>query len=393
MTHEDKDRTRRRYARGMKKEVGRDEQRRRKEASRSRRAQESGRGGSDAFDPEDEDAPQMEKLRRHRGPVGAPTPASVDPFLGAPFTREPDASDLAATVVRVHRTAIDVLTSDGPRRLERRQVGERIVVGDEVAWREGASPAEARLLGVHARRSILGRPDPANPRRLKPMAANVDLAIVVLAAPSSGKPRTGLIDRVWLALEAGGVTPLVVINKIDRIQDGAEAALAEVLQPYQDAGITCLCVSARDARGVSDLRERIRGQTVVLIGPSGVGKSTLANTLDEALQRTTGPVRSADDKGRHTTSSSHLSVLADGTRLIDTPGVRTFGALEVPQGLIEASFPDVAEAALSCRYRDCRHTCEPDCAVRDAVESGALAAARVTRFQRIVEEIERPDLH
>ncbi|MCZ6597639.1 MAG: ribosome small subunit-dependent GTPase A, partial [Planctomycetota bacterium] len=155
------------------------------------------------------------------------------------------------------------------------------------------------------------------------------------------------------------------------------------LEPLVAAGVQVVACSAESGEGVADLEERLAGRTCVFVGHSGVGKSSLLNALDPELGIKVSAVRESDGKGRHTTSASTLHRLPCGARVIDTPGVREFGLWNLSAEELAGYFPELAKHAAGCRFRDCSHDHEPDCAVRAAVASGGIPAARWRSYLRI----------
>jgi len=151
-------------------------------------------------------------------------------------------------------------------------------------------------------------------------------------------------------------------------------------------GFPVICVSNKTGEGLDQLRELLHpNETIVMIGSSGVGKSTLINTISRQDLRQTGEIRESDGKGRHTTTSSALLCLPDGTELIDTPGIRELRVWDLGEG-IEQTFPEIEELVKQCRFRDCRHESEPGCAVLTAVESGGLDPERLASYRKLLAE-------
>jgi len=263
--------------------------------------------------------------------------------------------------------------------------GTALAVGDEleVEPRVGGPPL---LRALRARRTLLTRPDPGNRHRRLLVAANVDLGVVVCAAKAPPF-RPGLIDRYLLALEHGGVEALLCVNKVDLPAAQERNALAGALEPYRELGLRILLVSAARGDGVDDLRAALADRTAVLVGHSGVGKSSLLNALAGAELADEGDVRAFDGKGRHTTTSSTLVELEGGGRLIDTPGIRAFGVAGVGLEELRTGFPGFAPFLGGCRFGDCAHAEEPDCGVRGAVEAGRLSEARYRVYLRLREDL------
>lgn len=230
-----------------------------------------------------------------------------------------------------------------------------VVVGDRVRV------DEHRVLAIFPRRTQLARSDPRNPNNQRALAANVDV-VVIVASVQSPPLRTGLIDRYLIAVQNGGMQPVIVVNKIDLLQDEREL---DELDAYQKIDAALVLCSVKGGRGIEALRHLLHGKTCVFTGHSGVGKSSLANALLPGLKLRTGDV-DIENKGRHTTSSASLHELADNTFIIDTPGIREFGLFGVRPEELRHFFPEFEEYAIHCNFSDCTHTHEPSCSVRDA---------------------------
>ena len=258
-----------------------------------------------------------------------------------------------------------------------------VVVGDVVRVEPGPS-GKVRVRERLLRRTTLSRPDPHNPRIELVLAANVDCAIVVVSTRSPPL-RTGLVDRFLLAVERGGAAPMVCVNKVDLVGEPERADALRQLSSLARAQVPVVFCSASSGEGMGDLAERIRDRTVVFVGQSGVGKSSLTNALGHA-GRETGLVRAFDGKGRHTTTTSALVVGEGRTRIIDTPGIRSFGLWEQDREALRAQFRDVGP----CRFRDCAHVDEPGCAVKEALGSGSLSLARYEAYLRMLSSLAGP---
>ena len=238
---------------------------------------------------------------------------------------------------------------------------------------------QAVIEDFQPRKSLLYRQDAW---KTKLIAANVERLFIVLAAVPS--PSEILLQRALLAAEAGEIEPFIVLNKTDL----AETALwRERLAFYQDLGYPLIEVSALNS--VEPLRPLLAGYTSIFLGQSGMGKSTLTNALlGEALART-NDISAALDSGKHTTTHAQLYDLADNTFLIDSPGLQEFCVhhLAVPDLL--HYFPDMRHLIGQCRFHNCTHRQEPNCAIKTAVEQGAVAASRLAFLQRITDELSR----
>jgi len=254
-------------------------------------------------------------------------------------------------------------------------------VGDWVAASTAEDLDAALIEAVLERASAIMREDPGEASGVQVLAANIDTVFVV--HPIAEPPNLRRIEReLSLAWESRAV-PVVVLTKADLSADpgGARAAVESVA-----LGADVHVTNAPGGAGIERLREYVSGhRTAVLIGPSGAGKSTLVNLLLGEQRQATRAVRVSDGRGRHTTVARELIQIPGGGVLIDTPGLRALGLTGSVQG-IAAAFADIAEASRSCRFRDCAHRDEPGCAVRAAVESGTLPAARLASYHKLVLE-------
>lgn len=254
----------------------------------------------------------------------------------------------------------------------------RLACGDRVVW-QASGAGEGVIVAVGERRSLLTRPDYHGQPR--PVAANLDALAVVLAPEP--EPNESLIDCYLVAIAAVGVRGLLVLNKLDLLDAPALAALRERLEPYRRIGYPLLLASSHTAHGLDDLRAWLRGRTSLLAGQSGVGKSSLIQALLPDRQIRIQAVSEATGHGAHTTSGSTLYHLPDGGDLIDTPGVRSFELGEIGLNDLDRGFADIAPYLGRCRFSDCRHDAEPDCALREAVASGAVASRRLDSYRQL----------
>lgn len=234
---------------------------------------------------------------------------------------------------------------------------------------------------VRPRTSKLSRPA-VGAHREQVFASNIDLAVIV-ASVARPTFNPGLIDRYLVAAQAGGVAPIVCINKLDLT--GTEPAAVAMYRELDGPVITTSCV---DNTGIAELRELLRGKTGVLTGHSGVGKSSLVNALDPHMVIHTQEISDRTNKGRHTTSASRLYELAGGIRIIDTPGVRQMGLWGVSPAELNYYFQEIARVSQHCRFRDCTHTHEPKCAVRAAAGTGEIPRARYASYLRVRASLE-----
>jgi ribosome biogenesis GTPase len=258
------------------------------------------------------------------------------------------------------------------------------VVGDWVAWH----PGDDLVLAVLPRRSLLVRRAASKEVRPQAICANADVVLVVTAAGGDLNQRR--VERYLAAIRQSGATPVVVMNKAERSID-----LAADLQRLRavSAGAIVLAVSAAKPGGLAGLDAVLQPRTtVVLVGSSGVGKSTMSNALLGREQQATATVRAGDDHGRHTTTGPSLWQTPSGVLLVDTAGMREFGLWEAEDGL-DQTFPDIARILGGCRFRDCGHTQEPGCAVQAALADGALSSDRWLSYQKLQSELAQTAQH
>ncbi|GKY86973.1 ribosome small subunit-dependent GTPase A [Sinisalibacter aestuarii] len=283
-----------------------------------------------------------------------------------------------ARVSAVHRDRLDVLTETGSMSLHLPPgltTGE-VAVGDWVL----VDPDRARVARVLDRKSLLHRRAAGVDARDQLIAANVDTLFIATSMNADFNPAR--LERYLALAYDGGVAPVFVLTKADLCDDPApfHAALRQIA-----AAVPVVTLDARDGTTVLALADWCGpGQTVALLGSSGVGKSTLATTLTGAEIATQG-IREDDAKGRHTTTSREFHPLAQGGWLIDTPGMRALRLAGVEAG-IDAVFDDIAELAGQCRFSDCQHESEPGCAVQAAITTGALDPDRLGRWQKLRRE-------
>lgn len=289
---------------------------------------------------------------------------------------------LPARVVGLHRNhVVDLITADGElagkpagRMLRDRTLAAALpAVGDWVA----ANP-DGTIQEVLPRRTTLARRSAADRDRIQILATNIDKAIVVTSLNKELDPVR--LERMVRLAEASGATPVIALSKSDLTAEQEELR-QRVVETFP--GIEVFVLSSRSGHGVDALKESLKpGETVVMLGRSGVGKSTLANTLLGWERQKTAEIRGRDDRGRHATTSRELFALPGGALLIDTPGLRAPGSIEADDlipGAAESELTDqraaeIERLAAYCRFRNCAHETEPGCAVTAAIEAGELPA-------------------
>jgi ribosome biogenesis GTPase len=282
-------------------------------------------------------------------------------------------------VVAAHRAAYDVQTADGNVRT--RLPGRRLHENHDVAVGDWVGLGDGLIRVVLPRKSAIVRQVAGRTAEKQTLAANVDLAFVVTSLGPELEPRR--IERYLVTIWESGAIPEIVLTKADRVEDPWEyGAAVEAVA----IGIPIHVVSGLTGQGCDALRARLQpGVTAVLIGSSGVGKSTLVNRFAGTDRMAVKETRADDDEGRHTTSHRELIELPGGGLLIDTPGIRELQLWD--GGGIDEAFADVEDLAATCRFNDCSHGSEPGCAVNAALESGALAQERYDSWRKLQREL------
>ncbi|MGO2012633.1 MAG: small ribosomal subunit biogenesis GTPase RsgA [Pseudoalteromonas sp.] len=259
-----------------------------------------------------------------------------------------------------------------------------IVCGDEVIFRR-AKVSEGDLAGVieaiQERRSQLTRPDFYD--GVKVVAANIDQILMVSAVLPEFT--ASIIDRYLVACEDMGIEPILVLNKIDLIDDEGLAVINSTLDIYRGLGYQVLLVSNTSGEGIVELKQALVGKNNIFVGQSGVGKSTLVNTVLPDAEILTKQVSENSGLGQHTTTVSRLHHLPSGGNLIDSPGIREFGLWHLDVERVTWCFKEFREFIGGCRFRDCKHLNDPGCIIRQAVDDGDISGLRFDSYHRILE--------
>ena len=297
-----------------------------------------------------------------------------------------------ATVVRATGSWYDVLHDGetvrcrirGRLRLKGVRSTNPVVVGDEVAC-EADEGGDYVIADILPRRNYVIRRASNLSKESHIIAANVDQALLMASLRSPETP-TEFVDRFLVTCEAYKVPVTILLSKLD-LQEAE--AVAEFRAVYEGAGYRVLEVSVREGRGVEEVRELLAGRTTLVSGNSGVGKSTLIQAIDPSLDIRTGEISESHHKGRHTTTFSTMYPLAGGSAVIDTPGIKGFGLIDIDEAELWHYFPEMMRVAPACRFYNCTHTHEPGCAVTEAVKAGEIAWPRYESYLKIRDEDEK----
>ena len=261
----------------------------------------------------------------------------------------------------------------------------KLAVGDRVRLERDERDHAWTIAEILPRTSRLARRAPGGGRGERIIAANVDQVVIVFAA-ALPEPHTRMLDRFLVIAEANGLQAIIVVNKVDLVD---EAAARARFADYSLAGYPVHFVSAKRGDGLEQLLRALGGRTSVLTGPSGVGKSSLLNGVFPGLNLRVGEISESVGKGRHTTVGAYLHPLPlpAGGAVVDTPGLREIGMWELTLDRLDACFPEFRAHYENCRFSDCTHVAEPGCAVLKALSRGEVSAARYDSYRRLREEL------
>jgi len=290
---------------------------------------------------------------------------------------------LTGTVLERDGSGYRVLTDAGEvsavLRGKAKRGATRVIVGDVVDLEVDPDGRWYAISGVKERTSLLARRVPEG-RGERPVVANID-QVVVVAAASQPPPVPQLIDRMLVIAEANQLAPVLVVNKMDLDPAG------DLIARYRSAGYRVFPTSAAIGEGVADLKAALHGRESVFTGPSGVGKSSLLNSVQPGLRLRVGAVSRRVRRGRHTTVSSVMLPLDGGGFIVDTPGFSEVGLWGLPLPDLGGCFPEFAGPAAACRYANCLHDREPGCAVARAVAEGAIDRRRYDSYLALLGEL------
>jgi ribosome biogenesis GTPase len=260
-----------------------------------------------------------------------------------------------------------------------------IAVGDQVSV-EIDEQSEARtglIYELAERKNYIIRKSINLSKQTQIIASNIDQALLVVTL---SKPRTsfGFIDRFLVTAEAYHIPVVLLFNKIDQYDDEDLAFLEEVIELYEKIGYPCRKISALKLIGIAELKNQIAGQTSLLSGHSGVGKSTLINQIIPSAIIRTSTISAASEKGIHTTTFAEMHPLETGGYIIDTPGIRELGVVDIPNEELAHYFPEMKKVMSRCKFHNCKHLNEPNCAVKEAYEKGIIAIPRYESYLSIM---------
>ena len=280
----------------------------------------------------------------------------------------------------------------GKIRLRNNESTNPVAVGDHVRFESSSDILSdislknpAHISEVLDRKNHLIRKSTNLSRQSHVIAANVDMAFAVVSLyfPEIKLP---FLDRMLVTCEVYGIPVTIVLNKVDLYREEAPQAVADFIDIYTNAGYRVVCTSARTGEGVDELRSLTCGNVCLFSGESGVGKSSLIKALDPSLDPKIGRISDVHLQGKHTTSLYEMYRLRTGGWVIDTPGLRGFGLVNLEKEEISRYFPEMLKISENCRFTPCTHTHEPGCAVKEAVEDGRISPERYSSYLGMIEE-------
>jgi len=261
-----------------------------------------------------------------------------------------------------------------------------IAAGDRVVLRNQVDEEGNHVIDkILPRSNYVARKSTNLSKEMQILAANID-HLFVLVTLKDPKTHPLFVDRFLVAAESFRIPVSLLFNKVDLYSDMEEAQYEEWAQQYERIGYSCYRLQSNKASSADFLKELMKGQQVMLGGNSGVGKSTVINALDASVRLRTGSISVAHQQGKHTTTFAEMHKLNFGAYVIDTPGIRSFGLVDLEKEHLGHYFPEIRAVMEACRFNNCLHLNEPGCAVRNALQAGQIAQQRYRNYVAMVEE-------
>ena len=273
----------------------------------------------------------------------------------------------------------------GKFRLNAKLVTNPVAVGDQVSY-SLEEDGRGTIQKINERKNYIPRKATHGRRGDQILISNIDRAWIVQSVKSP-KLTMGFIDRFLVTCEAYEVSAGIIINKMDLASSKAKEIMNEISGLYQQLGYKVVLTSVSDKESIETLGQLLEQRVSVLIGPSGVGKSSLLNALDPELNLKVGEISSHTDKGKHTTTYARLVPLKQGGYIADTPGIREFGLVNIDKKELSLYFPEMAQIRNHCKYYNCTHEHEPDCAVQKEFKNGGIDADRYHSYLNILDSL------
>lgn len=267
-----------------------------------------------------------------------------------------------------------------------------VAVGDVVEYEMEPGKDTGVITAIYPRKNYLLRKSTKLSKQYHILASNIDR--VFLTAPLiEPETTTAFMDRILVTAEAYDIPAVILINKTDLIEGNPELVKKkeEIKKIYEKAGYPVMEISAKTGYNIEKLKELMKDHVSMFTGHSGAGKSSLINAVDPKLNLKTAEISTAHKQGKHTTTFAEMYDLDFGGQIIDTPGIRGFGVIDMEPGEIDAYFPEIFDKKEACKFHNCKHIKEPGCAVREAVETGKIPLSRYKSYLQILEETQNKD--
>ena len=276
----------------------------------------------------------------------------------------------------------------GKIRLKGSSATNPVAVGDRVRYEiegEASETSPAVIVEVLPRKNYIIRKSTNLSRQSHILAANLDAAFIIVSLyfPEIKLP---FLDRILVTCEVYGVPATIVLNKVDMYREEAPEQVSDFLKIYREAGYRVIETSAYTKEGIDELKEATKGKVCLFSGESGVGKSSLIRCIDPSLEPKVGSISEVHLQGKHTTSYYEIYPASNGAFVIDSPGLRGFGLVDLEKEEISKYFPEMLKASAGCRFTPCTHTHEPGCAVKEAVDEGIISAERYNSYLGMLED-------
>lgn len=290
--------------------------------------------------------------------------------------------------VRMEDSSVADCRIRGKIRLQGLRSTNPVAVGDkvDVEW-ESEDENQGIITGIDERFNFLARKSVNLSKRSHILAANIDRCylIVTLVAPVT---HLAFIDRFLVSAESFRIPVTLLFNKTDLLEEDGLEVVDDIISIYEPIGYPCHKICAREESSITFLREEIAGNQVMIAGHSGAGKSTLVNALDPEIQTKTGAISRYHLQGQHTTTFAEMFPLTSGGYIIDTPGIKAFGLVDLDKDVLSHYFPEMRAVLNQCKFHNCKHLAEPKCKVKEMVESGEIAPSRYQSYVQMMEDDE-----
>ncbi|MES2799009.1 MAG: ribosome small subunit-dependent GTPase A [Bacteroidota bacterium] len=279
----------------------------------------------------------------------------------------------------------------GKIRMEGLKTTNPVSVGDHVMVDNEEASDRFSITEIEKRTNYIFRKSTNLSKQMQILASNID-RLYIIATLKSPEIQLSFIDRFLVAAESFRIPASIIFNKIDLLNESDLVRLQEISALYEKIGYPCLSISLEEDPAIEALQKEIDGKQVMIGGHSGVGKTTLVNTLDDSLDLRIGEISQAHLQGQHTTTFAEMHRLRSGGYIIDTPGIRAFGITDLDRDVISHYFPEMRDLIGQCKYHNCKHLNEPKCVVKEAVENGAIAASRYMTYYQLMTE-DQSEIH